>query len=324
MEIKELSFKEAMRQALQEEMKADQSIVVMGQDVRENGGSCGITLGLDEDRMLDTPSSEQAVIGAAAGAAMTGLRPIVELASMDQALTAFGELVHTAARPFYWSKGKVNVPMTVIVPVGGGEHPQNGQTLESLFAHIPGLKVVEPSNAAQGKGLLKAAIRDDNPVVFLINRDLLGYKTQVPIEDEYVLPLGKSYTERKGGSVTVVSWGAALVSVLEASVILDHDGYNIEVINPMTLAPMDMDTIYKSDKNTGHLLIVHDENKTGGLGAEISASVAESECFDYLEAPIFRLCGLDVPMPYNKGLEDVVTPKAEDVVQSVYDLLGVD
>lgn len=328
MDVKELTYKEALRQALKEEMTTDESVILLGEDIGEYGGACGITLGLIEEfgkeRVMDTPASESAIVGCGIGAAMAGMRPVCELASMDQAAMAFGELLNGASRSFYLSGGTVKVPMVIMIPSGFGKGvSQNGQSLESIFAQIPGLKVIAPSTPAQAKGMLKAAIRDDNPVILLENRSLMNMKGPVPETDSYILRLGKSYIEREGKDLTLVSWGASLVNAIEAADYLADENIDVAVINPMTLRPMFMDQIFDSVKETGRLLIVHDGNKTGGIGAEISARVAEGDCFDYLEAPIARLGGLDVPIPYNRNLESVITPQKEDIIQVVYSVLGL-
>jgi len=328
MELKEMSYKEALRLALNEEMKADEAVVVIGEDIGNYGGACGITLGLleefGEERVLDTPKSESAIVGCGIGAALTGLRPICEMSSTNQAAMALGEIINGAAKAHYLSGGSAQVPMVICIPVGMGKAmPQNSQSLESLFAMVPGLKVVAPSTPAQAKGLLKAAVQDDNPVVVLVSRDLMDMKGPVPVTPDYYLPLEQSYVERAGSDLTVVSWGTPLVSVIEAAEHVGNEDISVEVINPMTLHPMDLGPVYDSVKKTGRLLIVHEGSKTGGIGSEIAASVVESDCFEYLEMPIARLGGLDVPIPYNRSLESVIAPQNEDIIQSIYDLLGL-
>lgn len=324
MQIKEMTYKEALRLALSEELSADENVVVLGEDVVATGGACGVTLGLAEtfgkDRVINMPASEQAMVGTAVGAALTGLRPVVELRSMDQATLALGQIV-AGARTHYQSGGSLTVPMVVLIPTGFGTgNTQDSQTLEGMAAQIPGLKVVEPTTPAQAKGLLKAAVRDDNPVLFLMNRDLMGLKSQAPVDDTYILPLEQSYVEHTGRDVTIVSWGASLVASLEAAQKLLAEDIDVEVINPMTLYPFDISAVGESVQKTGRLLIVSEGLKTG-VAAEISASIAESDYFDYLEAPISRLCGLETPLPYNKELQAVTVPQVGDVVQAVYDLL---
>ncbi|WP_281672095.1 alpha-ketoacid dehydrogenase subunit beta [Pseudoramibacter alactolyticus] len=323
MELKEMTYKEALKLALKEMMTADGDVVIFGEDVRQGGG---VTLGLvqefGEARVMDTPASESAMVGCAVGAAMTGLIPVVALRSMDQAALALGEIIGAAARIAYTSGGQYHVPLTLLIPTGLGDGVrQAGQTLEGLFAQIPGLKIVAASTPAQAKGLLKSAIADPNPVVFLMNQDLMALKSQVPANADYTLPLETAYVEHPGDDMTIVTWGASLVTVLKA--MAERDDVSAEVINPMTLAPMDIGAVLASVKQTGHLLIVHEGSKTGGIGAEIAASVIESDTFDYLEAPIVRLCGLDTPMPYNRRLQDVVAPQKEDVLQAIDDLLDL-
>ncbi|MDD4691637.1 MAG: alpha-ketoacid dehydrogenase subunit beta [Eubacterium aggregans] len=330
MEIKEMSYREALRLAMSEEMRQDEDVIFLGEDIGVYGGTFHVSTGMldefGEDRVLDTPISESTIVGCAAGAALTGMRPICEMMFMDFIAFGMDSLANQAAKLRYMFGGEAQVPMVLRLPSGSGTGAaaQHSQSLEAWLCHVPGLKVVTPSTPAQAKGLLKAAIRDNNPVCFVEHKMLYGMKGPVPVDEDYAIALGKSFVERKGSDVTVVSWGRCLVDVIEVAGALEEESIDIEVINPMTLYPMDMEPIYDSVKKTGRLLVVHEAAKTGGVGGEIVSKVVESDCFDYMQAPVIRLGGLDVPIPHSEGLERAVLPQKEDIVDAVYRLMGID
>ena len=327
MQMKEITYKEALRGAMVEEMRRDEDIIFLGEDIGVYGGGFGVSYGMieefGEERVRDTPISEAAIAGCAAGAAATGLRTIMEIMFSDFITIAMDVIVNQAAKMRYMFGGKVQVPMVVRCPGGSGTGAaaQHSQCLEAWMCHIPGLKVVAPSTPADAKGLLKAAIRDNNPVIFYENK--LLYKTTglVPTED-YVIELGKANITKEGSDITVVTYGRMLERCEKAAEILKAQGIDAEIIDLRTLYPMDKETIIKSVCKTGRALIVHEASKTGGLGGEISASIVESEAFDYLKAPIKRLAGKDVPIPYNPQLEKAVVPDTDEIVEEIKSLIN--
>ena len=329
MKTQEMYYREALRLAMTEEMRRDENVVLIGEDIGLYGGSFKVTFGMIEEfgdkRIMDTPISESCIVGTSVGAAMTGLRPVCEIMFSDFITFGMDSLVSQAAKMRYMYGGNVKVPMVLRLPggCGTGAAAQHSQSLEAWTCHVPGLKVVTASTPAQAKGLLKAAIRDDNPVCFYEHKLLYETKGPVPLDEDYIIELGKSYVERQGSDVTVVSWGRCLRDVLRVSAALAEDGIEVEVINPMTLYPMDMEPIYESVKKTGCLLVVHESAKTGGVGGEIVSKVVESECFDYLKASPIRLGGLDVPIPHSRILEQAVVPQPEDIADAIYSLLGM-
>lgn len=330
MEMQEMTYREAIRLAMSEEMRRDNDVIFMGEDIGVYGGGFGVSVGMidefGEERVMDTPISESVIVGAAAGAAVTGLRPICEMMFMDFISFGMDSLVNQAAKLRYMFGGEAQVPMVVRLPSGSGTGAaaQHCQTLEAWMCHVPGLKVVTPSTPAQAKGLLKSAIRDNNPVCFIEHKLLYKMKGMVPVDDNYLIPIGETFVERQGTDVTIVAWGTLLVKAMEAAEKLAEEGIEVEIVNPMTLYPMDMGPIMESVRKTGRLIIAHEAAKTGGVGGEIAARIAESDCFDYMDAPIIRLGGLDVPIPYNRNLEAAVVPQIEDLMDAVYQVVGCD
>lgn len=327
MQMKEITYKEALREAMVEEMRRDEDIIFLGEDIGIYGGGFGVSVGMIEEfgpeRILETPISEAAIAGCAAGAAATGLRTIMEIMFSDFITIAMDVIVNQAAKMRYMFGGKAQVPMVVRCPGGSGTGAaaQHSQSLEAWMCHIPGVKVVAPSTPADAKGLLKAAIRDNNPVIFYENK--LLYKTTglVPTED-YVIELGKANITRDGSDITVVTYGRMLERCEMAAEKLKDENINVEIIDLRTLYPMDKDTIIKSVCKTGRALIVHEASKTGGLGGEISASIVESEAFNHLKAPVKRLGGKDVPIPYNPTLEAAVVPNTDEIIDTIRDLVN--
>ncbi len=328
MEYKEMTYKDAVNLAMTEEMRKDKNVILFGEDVGLYGGAFGVSVGMFEEfgpeRVKDTPISEAVIAGCAAGAAVTGMRPIAEIMFMDFTTIAMDALVNQAAKMRYMFGGKAKVPMVLRAPGGSGTGAaaQHSQALEAWFTHVPGLKVVVPGTAADAKGLLKAAIRDDNPVIFVEQKTLYKVKGEVPMDDEFVIPLGKGEIKREGGDVTVVSYGRMLPRVLEAADDLKKEGISVEVVDPRTLVPLDKEMIINSVKKTGKLILVNEACKTGGFIGEIAATVAESEAFDYLDAPIVRLAGLDVPVPYNPELEAAIVPSVDQIRQAIVDVVN--
>lgn len=328
MEMKEMTYKDAIRLGMSEEMRRDENVIFFGEDVGLYGGAFGVSVGMleefGEERVRDTPISEAVIVGAAAGSAATGLRPITEMMFMDFITIGMDALVNQAAKMRYMFGGKAKVPMVLRLPSGSGTGAaaQHTQSLEAWLCHVPGLKVVTPSTPAEAKGLIKAAIRDDNPVCFVEHKLLYKIKGEVPVDEDYIVPLGKSYVKREGRDVTIVSWGTTLQKVLDAAAEVEKEGISVEVIDPVTLYPMDIDTIIESVKKTGRAIVVHEACKTGGLGGEIAARIAESEAFDYLDAPVMRLGGLDVPTPYNRNLEAAVVPKKDEIKEAIYKVMN--
>lgn len=318
----EMTFGQAVRAALREEMLRDERVFLLGEDIGVYGGAFGVTDGMlaefGPDRIRDTPISEAAIAGAAIGAALGGLRPVAEFQFFDFILLAMDQLVNQAAKIRYMFGATVSVPLVVRGPAGSGTGAaaQHSQSLEALFTHIPGLKVVAPSTPADAKGLLTAAIRDPNPVVFVEHKLLYKMKGEVP-DGEYVIPLGVADVKRPGRDVTVVATQIMVPRALAAAETLAAEGIEIEVVDPRTLSPLDLPTIERSVTKTGRLVVVHEAVKTGGVGAEIAAAIAGSAAFDYLEAPITRLAGLPVPIPYNKDLERCAVPQEDDIVAAV-------
>lgn len=321
--MREITVREALREALREEMLRDEKVFVMGEDIAEHGGIYGVTKGLLEefgpDRIRNTPISEQAIIGAALGAAITGMRPVAELMYIDFATVAMDQIVNQAAKIRYMFGGKVDVPLVIRTQGGGGRGSaaQHSQSLEAWFIHVPGLKVVMPSTPYDAKGLLKTAIRDNNPVMFVEQKMAYNFKGEVP-EEEYLIPFGQADVKREGKDVTVIANSYMLPRALQAAEELEkEEGISVEVIDPLTLVPFDEETIIESVSKTGRLVIVHEAVKRGGFGAEVAAKVMESEAFYYLDAPLQRVAGLNVPIPYNEKLESYGMPDVSNIKEAI-------
>ncbi|MBI4855385.1 MAG: alpha-ketoacid dehydrogenase subunit beta [Acetobacterium woodii] len=327
-DMKKMTYRDALRLGITEEMHRDENVIFMGEDIGLYGGAFGVSAGLleefGEDRILDTPIAEAAMVGTAVGAATTGLRPICEIMFMDFITLGMDALVNQAAKMRYMFGGQSQVPMVLRLPAGSGigAAAQHSQSLEAWLCHVPGLKVVTPSTPAQAKGLIKAAIRDNNPVCFIEHKLLYDKVGLVPLDEDYLVEIGTTVVERPGKDVTIVAYGTTLAKAIEAADFLEEEGIKVEILNPVTLYPMDMKPIIESVIKTGCLIVAHEASKTGGLGGEIVARVVESEAFDYLNAPIIRLGGLDVPIPFNQELEASVVPQRNDFVHGVYRLLN--
>ena len=310
---------EAVREAMREEMQRDPKVMVLGEDVGRRGGVFLATQGLLEEfgegRVIDTPLAEASIMGIALGAAFRGLRPISEIQFSDFFWPAANQLIGEAARVSYGTHGALQVPVVIRIPYGGGIRGglYHSQNVEAYFCHTPGLKVIAPATPYDAKGLLKSAIRDNNPVVFLEHKKTYRLvRGEVP-DGEYTIPIGKADIKRAGSHVTVVTYGLMLHYCLEAAGILSQEGIEVEVVDLRTLKPLDRETILESVKKTSKLLIVHEDNLTGGVGAEVAALVA-SEAFEHLDGPITRLCGPDVPtMPFAQTLEDAYMPNTEKI-----------
>ena len=323
--MRELSYLEAIREALQQEMRRDPRVFVIGEDVGVYGGAFGVTRGLVEEfgeqRIIDTPISELGIAGAITGAALTGMRPVGEIMFMDFTTLAIEQLVNQAAKIRFMFGGTATVPFVLRCPAGSGTGAaaQHSQSLENWFVHVPGLKVVMPSTPYDAKGLLLAAIRDDNPVIFVEQK--LLYKTRGPVpEEDYTVPLGKADIKRAGSDLTIVATGVMVARTLEAAEQLAREGIEVEIVDPRTLKPLDAEPIIQSVSKTGRVLIVHEAARTGGYGGELAAIIAESEAFDYLDAPIVRLAGRDMPIPYNRTLEYHTVPQVENIVEAARQL----
>ena len=316
---REITYLEAAREALVQEMRRDPEVFLMGEDVGAYGGAFGVSRGMLEEfgpeRIRETPISEAAIAGAATGAALMGLRPVMEIMFMDFITISMNQLVNQAAKIRFMFGGKASIPMVVRAPAGSGTGAaaQHCQSLEALFMNVPGIKVVAPSTPYDVKGLLVASIRDNNPVVFMEHK--LLYRTKGPVPEElYTIPLGRATVKREGRDLTVVAYSIMVPRALEAAEQLAAEGIEIEVVDPRSLKPLDKETIVQSVCKTGRVLIVHEAPVTGGVGGELAAVIAGSEAFDYLDAPIRRLAGRDVPIPYNRTLERAAVPQVEDIV----------
>lgn len=314
----EITYREAIHDAMVEEMRRDESVFLIGEDIGSYGGAFGVSAGMlaefGPERIRETPISELAIVGAAAGAAMVGMKPIAELMFMDFILLAMEPLMNQAAKARYMFGGKVTVPMVVRMPSGSGTGAaaQHSQSLESMLMHIPGIKVVAPSTAYDAKGLLLSAIRDPNPVCFVEHKLLYKVKGEVP-EGEYTIPLGVADIKHPGEDITVVTSGIMVQKSLAVAQKLSQEGISVEVLDLRTLRPMDNQAIINSVKKTGRLLVVHEAVQTGGWAGEVMAVVSSSEAFDYLDATMRRLAGKDVPIPYNRFLEAAAVPQEADI-----------
>jgi pyruvate/2-oxoglutarate/acetoin dehydrogenase E1 component len=322
----ELSYREAVRDALSRAMRDDENVFVMGEDIAEMGGSMGVTQGMlgefGPERVRNTPISEMALVGTGIGAAMQGMRPVVEVMYEDFLTLACEQIVNQAAKHRYMSGGQLKVPLTVRTQGGAGWSPgaQHAQQLEAWFAHIPGLKVVFASTPTDVRGLLWSAIYDDNPVVFFEHRTLYGLKEDVPEELEPI-PIGKARVHREGTDVTVVATGRLVHEALAAAGQAEQDGVSVEVVDPRTLLPLDEDGIVASVKKTNRCVVAHEAVTKMGFGAEIAA-VVQYQAFDYLDAPIERVGAKFAPLPFAPVMEEFVVPHAKDVLAAINRTLG--
>ena len=316
-----LSYREALNQAMREEMQRDDRVFLIGEEVGYYQGAFKVSKGFVEEfgteRVRDTPITEAGFTGLAIGAAMAGLRPIVELMTFNFGILALDQIVNNAAKIRYMSGGQISVPMVIRGP-GSAAHQlaaQHSQSLEAWFCHVPGLKVIAPATPHDAKGLLKTAIRDENPVIFIEAQLLYGTKGEVQ-EGEYTIPIGKAEVKREGRDVTIAAYSKMLLLALETASDLEQDGIDAEVIDLRTLKPLDIDTLIQSVKKTGRLVIVEEGWRFAGLGAQIAESVY-STAFDALDGPIVRVTGEDVPMPYTRPLEDLAIPDRDRIIQAV-------
>ena len=321
--MKKMTYAEAIRDGIRVEMKRDPAVYLCGEDVGKFGGCFGVTAGLVDEfpgRVVDTPISETAIIGSSVGAAAAGLRPIAEIMFVDFMGVCMDELFNQAVKMRYMSGGKAKVPLVVKTIAGAGvaAAAQHSQSMEAWFTHIPGLKTVMPSTPADAKGLMASAIRDNNPVLFIEHKQLLGVSGDVP-EDEYLVPLGKASIMRQGTDVTIVAWSWMAQKALAAAEILAQDGISAEVLDPRTLVPLDKASILHSLGKTNKLVIVHEAVKTGGYAGEIAAIVAD-EGFDLLDSPIKRVTAPDTPVPFSPTLEAAYVPSVDSIVQTVKSL----
>ncbi|MFO8065246.1 MAG: alpha-ketoacid dehydrogenase subunit beta [Spirochaetia bacterium] len=325
--MRDITYAEAVREGMSHAMRKDQDVFFMGEDIGVYGGAFGVSVGMleefGEERVRDTPISEGALIGSGAGAAVTGMRPIVEIQFSDFIAVGMDQLANQAAKIRYMFGGRATVPMVVRTPAGSGTGAaaQHSQSMEAWYAHVPGLKVVVPSTAYDAKGLLLSSIYDENPVVFMEQKVLYRKKGPVP-EEEYYIPLSESEVKREGSDLTIVSYGRMLPMCMEvAQELYDSEGINIEIVDPRTLRPLDVEPIITSVAKTGRALIVHEAVQFGGFGGELAAQIADSEAFYYLDAPIRRIGGADSPIPYNPNLEKHAVPTPDKVKAAIRELL---
>ncbi|WP_026187444.1 pyruvate dehydrogenase complex E1 component subunit beta [Ensifer sp. BR816] len=321
-EMVTITVREALRDAMAEEMRADDDVFVMGEEVAEYQGAYKITQGLLQEfgprRVVDTPITEHGFAGVGVGAAMTGLRPIVEFMTFNFAMQAIDQIINSAAKTLYMSGGQMGAPIVFRGPSGAAARvaAQHSQCYAAWYSHIPGLKVVMPYTAADAKGLLKAAIRDPNPVIFLENEILYGQSFEVPKLDDFVLPIGKARIHRVGKDATIVSFGIGMTYAVKAAAELEAQGIDVEVIDLRTIRPMDLPTVIESVKKTGRLVTVEEGYPQSSVGTEIATRVMQ-QAFDYLDAPILTIAGKDVPMPYAANLEKLALPNVAEVVDAV-------
>ncbi|EMC42261.1 alpha-ketoacid dehydrogenase subunit beta [Streptococcus mutans] len=323
-ETKVVALREAINLAMSEEMRKDEKIILMGEDVGIYGGDFGTSVGMlaefGEKRVKDTPISEAAIAGSAVGAAQTGLRPIVDLTFMDFVTIAMDAIVNQGAKANYMFGGGLKTPVTFRVASGSGigSAAQHSQSLEAWLTHIPGIKVVAPGTVNDAKALLKSAIRDNNIVIFMEPKALYGKKEEVNLDPDFYIPLGKGEIKREGIDVTIVSYGRMLERVLKAAEEVAAEDISVEVVDPRTLIPLDKDLIINSVKKTGKVILVNDAYKTGGFIGEIASVITESEAFDYLDAPVLRLTSEDVPVPYSHVLETAILPDVAKIKEAIY------
>lgn len=324
--MRTISYLDAIKEAMREEMERDQNIIQLGEDIGLHGGAFGVTRGLfpqfGPERIIDTPIAEGTIISCAIGAAITGLRPIAELMFIDFSTLAMDQICNQAAKMRYMLGGQVQIPMVIRFPEGAGYKgtaAQHSQCLEAWFAHIPGLKVVLPSNPYNAKGLFKAAVRDNNPVIFIEQKSLYGMKGQIP-DGDYIVPIGKSNVAREGSDVTVATYSYMTKVVLELADKLIKENISLEVIDLLSVRPLDIDPVIESVKKTGRLVVAHEAVKTCGVGAEVSALVNEL-AFEYLDAPIQRVAAKDVPIPFNYPEERAAIVNESEIREAVLRIL---
>jgi pyruvate dehydrogenase E1 component beta subunit len=321
-EMVSTTVREALRDAMAEEMRRSDDVFVMGEEVAEYQGAYKITQGLLQEfgprRVVDTPITEHGFAGVGVGAAMTGLKPIVEFMTFNFAMQAIDHIINSAAKTLYMSGGQMGAPMVFRGPSGAAARvgAQHSQCYAAWYSHIPGLKVIMPYTAADAKGLLKAAIRDPNPVIFLENEILYGHSFDVPKLDDFVLPIGKARIHKVGKDATIVSFGIGMTYAIKAAAELEKEGIDVEIIDLRTIRPMDMPTVIESVKKTGRLVTVEEGFPQSSVGTEIATRVMQ-QAFDYLDAPILTIAGKDVPMPYAANLEKLALPNVGEVVQAV-------
>jgi pyruvate dehydrogenase E1 component beta subunit len=325
MSTREITYLEAVREAMVQEMRRDANVFFLGEDIGTYGGAFGVSKGMLEEfgheRVLDTPISEAAIAGVATGAAMMGMRPIMEIMFMDFITLSSNQLVNQAAKLHFMFGGHINVPMVIRTPAGSGTGAaeQHSQSLENWFVGVPGIKVVAPATAADAKGMLISAIRDNNPVLFMEHK--LLYRTKGMVEEDiYEVPFGKADVKREGKDLTIVAYSIMVQRALEAAAELEKEGVDVEVVDLRSLKPLDEETIIKSVSKTGRVLIAHEAPITGGFGGEIAAIIAGSEAFDRLDAPIRRIAGLNIPIPYNRNLEAAAVPQTKDIIAAARSL----
>src|ERR687884_971141 len=316
-----ITLLEAIRQGLWEEMERDERVFILGEDVGVYGGAFKMTEGFlakfGEERVIDTPISESAIVGAACGAAMMGMRPVAEMQFIDFISCAFDMITNYAAKSRY--RQDIGLPLVVRGPCGGGVHggPFHSQNVESFFLNTPGLKMVEPSTPYDAKGLIKAAIRDEDPVLFFEHKKLYRLprlREEIP-EDDYTVEIGKARTAREGRDLSMITFGAQVLTALDAAEELEKEGLDVEVIDLRTLAPMDREAILTTAKKTSKVLILHEASRTGGIGGEIAATIA-GEAFEWLDAPVVRVAATDTPVPYSPPLEEYHLPQVKDVLEA--------
>ena len=314
------NIREALRRTLREALQQDEHVILMGEDIGAYGGSYGVTRGLLQEfgdaRVRDTPISESVVVGCGIGAAMAGLRPIVELMTINFSFLAFDQIVNVASKVHYMSGGQINVPLVIRMASGGGSQlgAQHSHDLAGWYAHVPGLKVATPSTPYDARGLLKTALREDNTVIFVEHTAIYGLRGEVPDED-YSIPFGQAEVMREGGDVTIIGYSGSVHQALRAAQMLAQQGIQADVISLRTLRPLDVDAIVDSVKKTTRAIVVEDDWCFGGFAGEI-VSLIQERAFDYLDAPVARVCGADVPMPYAKELETAALPREQHIVDA--------
>jgi pyruvate dehydrogenase E1 component beta subunit len=324
-----ITMREALNQAMREEMQRDESVFLMGEEVAAYQGAYKVSKGLLEEfgdkRVVDSPITELGFAGLGVGAAMVGLRPIIEFMTFNFSILATDQIINSAAKMRYMSGGQFKIPIVFRGPNGSAYQvsSQHSQALESWYSHFPGLKVVMPSTPADAKGLLKSAIRDDDPVIFLEQERMYGNKGEVPDDEDFLVPLGVADVKREGKDCTIVARSMTVPLALKAAEELEKQGVSVEVIDPRTIRPLDIETIVNSVKKTNRVVVAEESHAFAGVGAEISAQIME-HAFDYLDAPVKRLSGADAPMPYAKNLERLALPDVERIVKAVREVSYLD